>query len=208
MATVAIVPLRSLDDGKRRLIGVLSSRERTALVQRLFLRAQEAIAGSGCVDLLAVVSPDPALLAWVERAGALPLLQRGEGLNAGLEYARHTLLERKVWSSLLVVLPDLPLIQAADVAAMARISQPESIVIASDRHGSGTNALLLQPADAITFHFGAQSLQRHILAAQARDLVIRSYTTPSVAFDLDTAEDLHLLRESVVQGQPLSGHGS
>lgn len=207
MATVAIVPLRSLHDGKRRLSGVLSSAERGSLVQRLFLRAHEAILGSGCVDLLCVVSPDPALLAWVERSGVLPLLQSGDGLNAGLEYARQLLLERGSWSSLLVVLPDLPLIEAADVAAMARLSEPESIVIASDRHGSGTNALLLQPANAIAFRFGAHSLQRHLAAARSCDLVIQRYTASSVAFDLDTADDLDLLRESGVKSQPLSGQG-
>lgn len=208
MAITAIVPLRSLHDGKRRLSGVLSSAERGALVQRLFLRAQEAILGSGCVDLLCVVSPDPVLLAWVERSGAMPLLQSGDGLNAGLEYARHTLLERGSWSSLLVMLPDLPLIQAADVAAMARLSRPESIVIASDRHGSGTNALLLQPATAIAFRFGAHSLQRHLAAARSHGLTIRRYTAPSVAFDLDTAADLELLRESGVKSQLLSGQGA
>ncbi|MBV9791529.1 MAG: 2-phospho-L-lactate guanylyltransferase [Chloroflexi bacterium] len=207
MATAAIVPLRSLHDGKQRLSGVLSSAERGALVQQLFLRAHAAILGSGCVDLLCVVSPDADLLAWVERAGAVPLLQSDAGLNAGLEYARHTLTERGSWSSLLVVLPDLPLIQATDIAAMARLSQPQSIVIASDRHGSGTNALLMQPASAIPFRFGAHSLQRHLAAARSHGLTIKRYTASSVAFDLDTAEDLNLLRESDVSSQPLSGPG-
>ena len=207
MATAAIVPLRSLHDGKQRLSGVLSSAERGALVQQLFLRAHAAILGSGCVDLLCVVSPDPDLLAWVERAGAMPLLQSDAGLNAGLEYARHTLTERDSWSSLLVVLPDLPLIQAADIAAMARLSQPQSIVIASDRHGSGTNALLMQPANAIPFRFGAHSLQRHLAAARSHGLAIKRYRASSVAFDLDTAEDLDLLRESGMNSQPLSGQG-
>lgn len=205
MATVAIVPLRSLHDGKRRLSGVLSSAERGALVQRLFGRAHEAILGSGCVDRLCVVSPDPTLLEWVERAGAMPLLQSGDGLNAGLEYARHTLLERGSWSSLLVVLPDLPLIQATDIAAMTRLSRPDSIVIASDRHGSGTNALLLQPPNAIGFRFGAHSLQRHLAAARSHNLTIRRYRASSVAFDLDTADDLDLLRDSDVQSRLLSG---
>lgn len=208
MAIAAIVPLRSLHDGKRRLSGVLSSAERGSLVQQLFLRAHAAILGSGSVDLLCVVSPDADLLAWVERAGAMPLLQSGDGLNEGLEYARHTLTERGSWSSLLVVLPDLPLIQAADVAAMARLSQPQSIVIASDRHGSGTNALLMQPANAIAFRFGAHSLQRHLAAARSHGLAIKRYTASSVAFDLDTAEDLDLLRETGVNSQPLSGLGS
>ncbi len=57
MATVAIVPLRSLHDGKRRLSGVLSSAERTALVQRLFLRAYQALSQAEDVEKPRVVEP-------------------------------------------------------------------------------------------------------------------------------------------------------
>jgi 2-phospho-L-lactate guanylyltransferase len=208
MPTVAIVPLRSLHDGKRRLRGVLSSAERTALVKRLFLRAQQAIVQSEAVDLLCVVSPDPALLTWVAQVGALPLLQPGQGLNAGLEYARQTLLARQAWSSLLVVLPDLPMIEAADVAAVVRMGEAATIVVAPDRHGSGTNALLLQPADSLPFYFGAQSLLRHMAAAQTRELAVRQYEASSMAFDLDTADDLRAFEEAIVARSTTSRCGS
>src|SRR3712207_7488083 len=49
---------------------------------------------------------------------------------------------------------------------------------------------------AIAFRFGAHSLQRHLAAARSHGLTIQRYTTPSVAFDLDTADDLDMLRES------------
>ncbi|HEX6289653.1 MAG TPA: 2-phospho-L-lactate guanylyltransferase [Herpetosiphonaceae bacterium] len=198
MATVAIVPLRSLHDGKRRLSGELSSAERAALVQRLFLRAQRAIMAAAGVEQLCVVSPDPALLEWVAGEGALPLLQPDHGLNAGLEYARQTLLERRAWSSLLVVLPDLPLIDTADVGALLRLGERGTVVVASDRHGAGTNALLLQPPDSLPFSFGAHSLQRHTAAARSRGLVVREYAAPSMALDLDTADDLRMFEELAV----------
>ena len=198
MAIAAIVPLRSLHDGKRRLSAVLSSAERTALVQRLFRRAYHALTTAACIDLVCVVSPDPALLAWAAGVGAWPLLQPDQGLNAGLEYARHTLLELRHWSALLVLLPDLPLITAADVTALAQLSRPDTVVIAPDRHGSGTNALLLQPADGLCFAFGSHSLQRHMAAAQARAWRIQRYDGPRMAFDLDTADDLRSLAETEV----------
>jgi 2-phospho-L-lactate guanylyltransferase len=146
-----------------------------------------------------VVSPDPVLLAWAEGIGAWPLLQPDHGLNAGLEYARHTLLARQQWSALLVMLPDLPLITAADVTALTELSRPDTAVIAADRHGSGTNALLLQPADGLSFAFGAHSLQRHIAAAQTRGWSIRRYDGPRMAFDLDTADDLRALADVEVE---------
>ena len=40
---------------------------------------------SGMVEQIAVVSPDPEVLAWAEDLGAVPLYQAGGGLNSGLE---------------------------------------------------------------------------------------------------------------------------
>ncbi len=197
MTAIALVPLRSLHDGKRRLCGVLTSAERTALVKRLFLRTYQALTLADAVDRVYVVSPDAVLLEWVADAGAWPLLQPGQGLNAGLEYARQMVLAQQGWSSLLVVLPDLPLIEPTDVTAIVRMGEAGTIVVAPDRHGSGTNALLLQPADSLPFYFGAQSLQRHIAAAETRGLAVQQYHAPSTAFDLDTADDLRAFEEVV-----------
>jgi 2-phospho-L-lactate guanylyltransferase len=96
------------------------------------------------------------------------------------------------------MLPDLPLVTAVDVTALTALSRPDTAVIAPDRHGSGTNALVLQPADGLRFAFGAHSLQRHIAAAQARGWSVQRYDQPRMAFDLDTADDLRALAEADV----------
>jgi 2-phospho-L-lactate guanylyltransferase len=62
------------------------------------------------------------------------------------------------------------------------------VVIAPDRHGAGTNAILV-PASGCEFAFGAGSLARHIMMADARGLRVQICKKPALAFDLDTAED-------------------
>lgn len=200
MTIVALVPLRSLHDGKQRLRDVLSGAERTALVQRLFRRTQQALGASGQIAQIGVVSPDPALLDWTMSLPSptplLPILQPNQGLNAGLEYGRRMLLHEAAQplrpTGLLVVLPDLPSISATDIQALVQLSAPETVVVAPDRHGYGTNALLMQPPDALPFQFGDASLGRHVAAAQVHRLALRRYEASGIALDIDTADDLQL----------------
>ena len=97
--------------------------------------------------------------------------------------------------SVAVVLGDLPLLTAADVAALVALAGGDApvVVLAPDRHERGTNALLLRPPDAIPFAFGPDSLARHRAAAAARGLPVRLYRAPGTALDLDTPEDLAAL---------------
>lgn len=208
MTTVALVPLRSLHDGKQRLRDVLSGAERAALVQRLLRRTLWAMAASEQISLVGVVSPDPALLRWAAALAAplplLPIAQPGQGLNAGLEHGRRVLMQptsgQPQPTALLVVLPDLPGITAADVETMIRLSRSAAVVAAPDRHAQGTNALLLRPPEALPFQFGDGSLARHLAAAQASGLALRRYDAPSIALDIDTADDLQLADASSEPG--------
>ena len=195
MQTAVIIPLRSLHDGKRRLSGVLSPEERTMLVQRLFARTYQALRSVSRIEQVWVVSPDPELLAWTARFDALPIVQPGEGLNAGLEYARRVVLARREARSLLVMLPDLPLITTADVAAIVELAADDTVVLAPDRHGRGTNALLVPAAHTLPFCFGVDSLRQHQAAAEALRLTIQMYRAPGTAFDLDIAEEVWLMED-------------
>jgi 2-phospho-L-lactate/phosphoenolpyruvate guanylyltransferase len=75
------------------------------------------------------------------------------------------------------------------------IGEEDSIVIAPDGTRSGTNALMLRPADALPFSFGPGSYEAHLQAARERGLAVRVCERPHLAFDLDTAEDLARLDE-------------
>ena len=72
-----------------------------------------------------------------------------------------------------------------------------SALIIPDRHGTGTNALLLSPPDVLTPSFGIDSCQRHarlaVEQAHSREVV----QVRSLALDVDTPEDLVALRETL-----------
>lgn len=198
MRTVAVVPVKALSDSKSRLATVLTPDQRAALTLRLLRGALDALDGPGIVARL-VVSPDPAVLAVATAAGAAALEQRGGGLNEALEGARRWA-EGAAADALLIVLGDLPLLTPADTAAIVALAQSDgvadraTVVLAPDRHETGTNALLLRPAGAMPFAFGRDSLARHRAAAAARALVVHHYRAPGTALDLDTPDDLDELR--------------
>lgn len=192
---VAIVPVKGLPDSKSRLGAAVHDSARARLVVatlRLVLAALQAPA----IVARMVVSPDRDILEAARSAGAVGLPQVGgklDPLNGALEQARDFALRRRP-RAVLVVLGDLPLLTQADIEGMLELAREEPVaVIAPDRHGTGTNALLLRPPDALLFSFGAASCQRHLTAARQRDLVATRYYSPGLAFDLDTPADLNEL---------------
>ena len=68
------------------------------------------------------------------------------------------------------------------------------MTIVADRHGSGTNALLLTPPDAIEPGFGPGSFERHRRRASAAGASWHVESPAGLALDVDTAEDLAALR--------------
>jgi 2-phospho-L-lactate guanylyltransferase len=183
-----IVPHRGLAAAKTRLAPVLDDDEREALARRLLERVL-AVAHEACGDVV-VISPSEALDPLVTGAGARLVVQRGMGLNDGLEQARREAIANGV-TTLLILHGDLPNLGTDDVAALLdALPEQGGVVIAPDRAGSGTNALALQPPDAIGFRFGTGSFTAHRAEAEAGGVPLVEVDRPGLAFDLDTPADL------------------
>lgn len=193
-STTVAIPVRAFDGAKSRLGAVLDAEERHDLVESLLRRTvAAALATPGVVEVI-VVSPDPDVLAVAEEAGATPLLQRSRGLNPALQEARAVATGER-----LLVLPgDLPTVTSSDLALLLVAGDEAgspSVVLAPDRHRRGTNALLLDPPEAIDPAFGGDSRAGHAWLAESAD--IRFVELPGVLeLDLDTPDDL-LLAEAL-----------
>ncbi|MFN2484760.1 MAG: 2-phospho-L-lactate guanylyltransferase [Candidatus Limnocylindria bacterium] len=192
MAGMIVVPHRGLETAKTRLAPILSPDQRVDLARRLLERVLAAVTDVGRIRVV-VISPDPALRDVVERAGAELLVQRGMGLNAGLEQARAAAVEQRV--ELLGVLHgDLPELESDDIRALLEAAaEPAGVAIAPDRSGAGTNGLAMRPPHAIPFRFGPGSFEAHVAASDAAGLLIAVVDRPGLAFDLDTPADLERL---------------
>jgi 2-phospho-L-lactate guanylyltransferase len=72
-----------------------------------------------------------------------------------------------------------------------------SVVIVPDRHGTGTNALLLSPPTILAPAFGEGSFERHNALARAAGVTPRVAQVRSLGLDVDTPDDLAALRRAL-----------
>lgn len=190
MSHWTIVPVRGLATGKSRLAGLLGPQERHALNAMLLQRVLDAIERcEGDLSRCIVASAGADALALARERGALPLVDaRESGLNAALEAARDTARARGA-SSLLVLAADLPYANSDALSRLRHQTLVGSAAIIADKHGGGTNGLLL-PADCgVKFTFGEGSLARHCDAIEALGVKVTIWSDPALAFDIDSPAD-------------------
>ena len=188
MTTRIIVPHRGLEAAKTRLAAVLDDAERVELARKLLARVLSVVR-EACPDVV-LITPAESLEPIVAAAGARLIVQRGMGLNRGLEQARDEALVDGI-ETLCVLHGDLPNLTVDDVRALiAAVPAPSGAAIAPDRAGSGTNGLAMRPPGAIGFAFGIGSFAAHGSAAEAAGLPVAIVERPGLAFDLDTPADL------------------
>lgn len=205
MTIWAIVPVKPLRRAKSRLAPVLSDEERAELSQRLLLRTLEVIGDVPQVEHTLVVSRDPKALALARDHNARTVMERGTPeLNRAL--VRATVVAKGYGVSGVLILPaDLPLISVEDVEKLIGMAiDPPVVVVAPDRHGTGTNALLSAPPGLIEYDFGPNSLERHKARAEAAGARLEVCHLPSFELDVDKPEDLQLLERELQPGQTIT----
>ena len=191
---VAVIPVHALEGAKSRLGGTLDAEERQALVLQLLDRTVRAAEAATSIASVVVVSPDPAVLRAASAAGAGPIRQTDDGLNEALRAATRWATADGA-TAVLVLAGDLPGISVAAIEAVVGAAtealQPGRSLVAlvPDRHGRGTNAILISPPSAIPFAFGAGSRAAHLAAAAGASASVTELDGP-LTLDLDLPEDL------------------
>lgn len=195
---VAIIPIGMLDGAKSRLGAVLDAEERLVLTLHLARKTiAAAVATPGIAETI-VVSPDDAARRLAAELGARPVRQRKGGLNRGIDDGRSDALA--AGATAVLILPiDLPGVSSAAIGeVLLTLDRPRRplVAIVPDRHGRGTNALLLAPPDAIDTCFGGNSRAAHLAAAAAAEADVVELGGP-LTLDVDTPDDLLLAEASL-----------
>ena len=93
-------------------------------------------------------------------------------------------------TTLLSVPIDSPGMTAKEILTLARFGQKHSVVLVPSVDGSGTNALVRTPPDAIEPCFGPGSCRLHIELAEKKGLDWLVVRPPGLLTDIDTPEDV------------------
>src|SRR2546425_8080850 len=189
LSTVAIVPVKTLADAKRRLSRHLTIQERRLVVLAMLEDVLNAIKASNAFQETIVVSPDKTVIAAAAKHGSKSLLQTGPGLNTGIQQA--TSLAIKTGAAITAnILADIPLIQPQDFDEILRIGSGSPRVILSPSFDGGTNIMLRSPANIIDHSYGRWSFTRHLRNAQKKQIPVYAVSNARSSFDVDTIDDL------------------
>jgi 2-phospho-L-lactate/phosphoenolpyruvate guanylyltransferase len=194
MRTAAILPIKSFGQSKQRLRDGLSPPDRRALVEAMFGDALVALGRVAAVERIVVVSGDRVAQRIAGGYGASIVEDDERGHNAAAARGVQAVLDYGIERALLVP-GDCPMLAPHDIdALLAHPAGERSVLVVPDRHGTGTNALLLTPPDVLSPSFGPDSCRRHLAEASAAGVPAEVVELDSLGLDIDTADDLEALQ--------------
>jgi 2-phospho-L-lactate/phosphoenolpyruvate guanylyltransferase len=199
MSTIAVLPVKRFDDAKQRLAEALRAGTRRALIEAMLIDVLTALRRARRVDGVVVVTREHGADALARAHDAQTIRDPDEpGHNPAASEGVRWALDRGARRVILVPC-DCPALDPAEIDDLL-LAHPHSearVTIVPDRHGSGTNALVLCPPDAIVPSFGPGSRARHEQLARNAGAECRIAEPPSLALDIDTMEDLAALRATL-----------
>lgn len=190
MNATAVLPVKRFDAAKQRLAAGIDDERRRDLVMAMVADVLEAIGGARTIERTIVVSGDPIAqeLAAAARAEVVPDPADGGHIEAALAGIARAEVEG---ASLVVLLAgDCPLLDPRELDRLLTGVPEHYVGIVPDRHGTGTNALVLSPPGAIVPAFGEGSCARHVDAAREAGVPFGVEELASLGLDLDTPADV------------------
>jgi 2-phospho-L-lactate guanylyltransferase len=152
---------------------------------------------SRTIDDVVVVTSDPAVARHARWLGHSVLTrERDEGHSN--DAAAGALWAQAQGAQRVAMLPvDCPMLDPVELDEHLG-ETPRTALIVPDRHGTGTNALVLCPPDAFHPTFGPDSCARHVSRARSAGLSFALEQLDSLGLDLDTPEDMAELRDALL----------
>jgi 2-phospho-L-lactate guanylyltransferase len=192
MGVWVIIPVKPLNRAKSRLSGVLSPEQRQQLAETMLRHVLSVVQTVPQVMGTLVISRDNKALSIAREYGARTVQESGTPeLNSALMRATQVV-GRWKGAAVFILPADLPLIAAEDVTAMIEMSgqSAHSVVIATDKHDDGTNAMFIRPPGLIRYAYGEGSYARHKQLADEAGAEITVYRSERLLLDIDVPADL------------------
>jgi 2-phospho-L-lactate guanylyltransferase len=190
MRATAVVPVKRFAVAKSRLGPGVEETRKPELVAAMVADVLEAIGSARLVERTIVVSQEPRAAELAAAAGAELLSDFDDASHSAAALAGIAAAE-VVGAGCVALLPgDCPLLDPRELDKMLTGVPDPYVAVIPDRHGTGTNALVLAPPTAIEPSFGEGSRDRHVAAARAAGIPYGVEELPSLGLDLDTPADI------------------
>jgi 2-phospho-L-lactate guanylyltransferase len=200
MKATAVVPVKRFAMAKSRLASGVDAARKPELVAAMVADVLEAIGAARSIERTIVVSQEPVAADLAAQAGA-ELIDDFDD-SGHIEAALAGIVRAEaLGASCVAILPgDCPLLDPRELDRMLTGVPDAYVAVIPDRHGTGTNALVLAPPSAIVPSFGEGSRERHVAAARAAGIPCGVEELASLGLDLDTPADIVALTMAVERG--------
>ena len=187
-----IVPLKAIKKSKTRL-SRLRLEDRAKLTRAMLRNVLVALGKARGISDVTVVSGDRTVSRIARRYGAKFLWEgRRPGLNEAVKLAIAKL-EQGETGAAMIIHADLPLLTSQDIDRFVTRSKDCQIAIVPCKNGTGTNALLLRPPNAIPPVFGEGSYKMHVSLAKKTGVQWKVLRIRGIQFDVDDLRDLRVM---------------
>lgn len=186
-----IIPVKPFNRAKSRLSEALTPDQRQLLAENMLRHVLSVVRTVPQVIGTLVVSRDTKALAIARDYGARTVQESGTPeLNPALMRATQFVARWKA-TAVLVLPADLPLMGGEDIVGLIELGRSENtVVISTDQHEDGTNALFIRPPGLIPYAYGVGSYKRHVDMAHEAGATVKVYRSPRLSQDIDVPEDL------------------
>ncbi len=152
MDTVAVLPIKTFARAKHRLSEAVEPPGRRELAEAMVGDVLDALGAVDGLDGVIAVTAEPRAADAARDAGAR-IVHDGREAGQSAAAALGVAAAREQGARRVLLVPgDCPALDPAEVVSL--LARDCAVVIVPDRHGAGTNALLLSPPDAIEPSFG------------------------------------------------------
>jgi 2-phospho-L-lactate guanylyltransferase len=204
LSTYAILPVKRFERAKQRLGGTLSDGSRWALAEAMVTDVLVALRRSKAVDHVLVVTCEPRAESLAIGWGADVIADPQERSHSNAATLGIRAAVERGATRVLLVPGDCPSLDPDEVDEL--LSDGPGVKVVPDRHGTGTNALVLDPPEAIAPGFGPGSCERHVDRAREEGVHWEIRHTPSLTLDVDTREDLEALQDALAASTGGAAH--
>jgi 2-phospho-L-lactate/phosphoenolpyruvate guanylyltransferase len=196
-----LLPVKDLNNAKKRLMGVLTPEERFALAEAMLADTVRAVQGVRRAEKIIVVTNyEPAMHLAEQNRWEILREEQQISESHSVDTASKFCEQRGVTGLLRLPL-DLPLIQSRDIDELLTVEcQAPTLVIVPSRDGTGTNAMLRTPPTLFPSHFGNGSFVKHLAEAERARARVMVRRNVRLEMDLDDEPDLRALLEHDLSG--------
>ncbi len=201
-----LLPVKDLNNAKKRLIGVLTPEERFALARAMLADTIRAVRGVRCAEKIFVVTNYEPVMRLAEENQWEILREEQQISESHSVDAASKICEQRGVSGLLRLPLDLPLIRSSDIDELltAECHAP-TLVIVPSRDGTGTNAMLRTPPTLFPSHFGTGSFSKHLAEAETAHARVMVRRNARLEMDVDDEADLRALLKHDLSGTETGG---